>query len=250
MPQRQTVRLRFVALCLCGCIGVSNSWAEESAPTPNGLRLFIAPDDNSEIVTTIQADSAFVPIGDLVGGDGAKWFLVRSEAGATGWLKDSNGDVAKRVSNYFKPVPVTISLTDGTETSSSSSPSVRGRISVPVELSGAKVIVTVTFNHSVSANLALDTGAAMTMISRRIARNLGLSNMGSMVMTGIGGSVLTQMARIESVKVGDAAVGNLTVSIHDFSRDPHYEGLLGLDFLNHFEMSLDARKRQLFLTPR
>ena len=69
-------------------------------------------------------------------------------------------------------------------------------------------------------------------------------------MTGIGGSVMTPMARLQSIKVGDAEVLDLIVSIHDFSRDPRVEGLLGLDFLNQFEVSLDARKRQLFLIPR
>ena len=88
------------------------------------------------------------------------------------------------------------------------------------------------------------------MVSRRIARNLGLAALGSTLMAGVGGTVVTQLARVESVRIADAAVANLTVVIHDFSRDPHYEGLLGLDFLKHFEMSLDSRKRQLFLTAR
>jgi hypothetical protein len=250
MHERNPFRWRLAAVSLAALLGSAPASAtgEESAQSAPAVRLFVAPDDSSETVAALDPNTSYVPVADLVGGDGARWYLVRLENGTSGWLKDSDGDIGKKLGSYFKPVPVTISLPSTNETSSAAGPS--GRISVPIEMSGAKVVVAVTFNHSVTANLALDTGAAMTMISRRIARNLNLSNMGSMLMTGIGGSVVTQMARIESVKVGDAAVGNLTVSVHDFSRDPRYEGLLGLDFLNHFEMSLDARKRQLFLTPR
>jgi hypothetical protein len=58
------------------------------------------------------------------------------------------------------------------------------------------------------------------------------------------------VARIESVKVGEAEVSNLVVAIHDFSQDPRFEGLLGLDFLRHFQVSLDPRKQLLTLIPR
>jgi predicted aspartyl protease len=252
LPRRDLFRLTLAVACICGSLGgtATPGRTEGSSTTGPERRLFIAPDENSEIAARIDGKTGYVPVAVVVGSDGATWYLVRSDAGATGWFKESNSDAAKKLESYFKPVSVAISFPNSRDASPPGDPSSRSRIGVPVEISGAKVIVAVTFNNSVTANLALDTGAEVTMVSRRIARNLGLASVGSTLMAGVGGTVMTQMARVESVKIADAAVANLTVAIHDFSRDPHYEGLLGLDFLKHFEMSLDSRKRQLFLTPR
>ena len=224
----------------------------ELAPSQTSeVRLFVSADESSEVVATLKKQERYVPLAETSGIDGAKWYLVKAETGATGWIKEPDKDEAKKLDSQFKTFSVELSFPKPRDPSSSPSVSASGnRITVPVESNGSSVIIRVTFNGSLTANLFLDTGATRTMISRRIARNLGLSTLGSAIMAGIGGSVMTPMARLQSVKVGDAEVLNLVVSIHDFSRDPRVEGLLGLDFLNQFEVSLDARKRQLVLIPR
>jgi len=45
-------------------------------------------------------------------------------------------------------------------------------------------------------------------------------------------------------------VKNLRVSIHDIPFNAFEEGLLGMDFLGRFQMSLDIEKRVLILAPR
>ena len=66
----------------------------------------------------------------------------------------------------------------------------------------------------------------------------------------VGGIITVPLARLGSLKVGDAEIHDLVVSIHDFSTDPRIEGLLGLDYLKHFNVSLDARRKLLILGPR
>ena len=56
------------------------------------------------------------------------------------------------------------------------------------------------------------------------------------------------VARIESIKVGDAEVSGMMVSIHDAARFPQFEGLLGMDFLGRFQISVDWDKQLLVLT--
>jgi len=226
--------------------------ASEGQPTQaSEAKLFVAADESSEVVSTFKKQERYVPLGETLGTDGVKWYLIKIDSGAMGWMKESNKEAAQKLDSYFKPVPVELSFPQPRELPSSppGSPS-HNRITVPIETNGSSVIVRVTFNGSLTANLALDTGATTTVVSRRIARNLGLAALGSRTMVGIGGNVIAPVARIESVRVGDAEVSNLTVSIHDFSPDPRIEGLLGLNFLNQFEVSLDTRKRQLFLLPR
>jgi len=117
-------------------------------------------------------------------------------------------------------------------------------------MNGASVIVPVTFNGALRANLALDTGATVTVVSRRIASNLALSTLGVTKVGTVAGVIAVPLARLGSLKVGDAQVHDLVVSVHDFSTDPRIEGLLGLDFLKHFHVSLDARRSLLILGPR
>jgi len=236
-------------LCINASNGKSDA-AETETPQVSEARLFVTADESSEIVATLSKQQAYVPLAEARGIDGAKWYLVRTDTGAVGWMKKSNEEEIKKLDSYFKPVPVDLLFPKPADVPSSRSGSPSGRITVPVESNGSSVIVRVVFNGSVTANLFLDTGATRTMVSRRIARSLGVSTLGSAIMSGIGGRVVAPMARLQSIKVGEAEVSNLIVSIHDFSPDPRIEGLLGLDFLNQFEISLDARKRQLFLTPR
>ena len=117
-------------------------------------------------------------------------------------------------------------------------------------MNGASVIVPVMFNGTLKANLAVDTGATITVISRRIASTLALSTLGVSRVGTVAGVITVPVVRLGSHKVGDAQVRDLVVSVHDFSTDPRVEGLLGLDFLKHFHFSLDARRSLLILGPR
>ena len=246
-----TTAVALFILFFCGSIKYAQSEASEpKVSQATELKLFLTADESSEIVAIVNERQRYIPVAEVTGADGAKWYLIKTDAGLMGWIKRSNQEVSQKVDHYFKPVPIELSFPKPTEIPASNSNSSAGRMAVPVESNGSLVIVRVVFNHSVTANLFLDTGAARTMISKRIARSLGVSAAGSQMIYGIGGGVAASVARVGSVKVGEAEVSNMTVSIHDFSPDPRIEGLLGFDFLNHFEVSLDARNRQLFLTPR
>ena len=76
------------------------------------------------------------------------------------------------------------------------------------------MIVPVTLNRTLTANLLLDTGASMTMISRRIASSLPLYPTRSGLISGIGGTVVAQIVRLDSIEVGDAEVNGMSMSIH------------------------------------
>jgi predicted aspartyl protease len=98
--------------------------------------------------------------------------------------------------------------------------------------------------------LILDTGATSTVISRRLASLLSIQPIGAMTGQTVGGLITAPVARLSSVKVGDAEVTALSVIVHDFSRDARIEGLLGMDFLGQFHFGLDTQKKVLILSPR
>jgi predicted aspartyl protease len=117
-------------------------------------------------------------------------------------------------------------------------------------MDGTWIVVPVTFNHVLRAHLQLDTGASATMVSSRIANNLGLITLGSKRGITVGGIITVPIARLNSLNVGGAEVSDLVISIHNFSPHPRIDGLLGMDFLKHFHVSLNADRKLLVLGPR
>lgn len=62
------------------------------------------------------------------------------------------------------------------------------------------------------------------------------------------GSVEATLAVVESLD-GRAHVGRLSVFAHDLGQ-PEIDGLLGRDFLEQFNVSIDSRRGAVTLTPR
>lgn len=214
-------------------------------PAPALIQLFAAPDESSLVVETLGSGIELTPIAETTVPGAGKWFLVKTPLGTTGWIKAGSYEAASRVERYFEALPKeTVSI------GPSGGASAGGKITIPVNARGSHVIVPVTFNGTVTAPMYLDTGAGQTMISKKVASDLRLFRSGSDVRVGIGGAVLVSTAQLESVRVGEAEVANMKVSIHDFARAPGVEGLLGFDFLRYFHVALDAQRQLLELTPR
>jgi len=224
--------------------------AHHSLPMGSEIQLFTTPDESSAVVATLKSGDEISPLADTLAGEGARWYLVRAKNGTVGWIRQSDTDQSKALEKFFGALPVEPSLPVTIAPSSLTESSARNTITVPVVMNGSSVIVPVTLNGALRVNLALDTGATITVVSRRIARSLALSPLGTSKVGTVGGIVSLPLARLGSLKIGDAEVQDLVVSIHDFSPDPRIEGLLGLDFLKNFHVSLDARRNLLVLGPR
>ncbi len=213
--------------------------------------LFAVPDESSEVVTILKPGDEISPLAETLVGQGARWYLVKAKNGNLGWVKPSDTGESKQLETFFKSLPAEPSLPLSTIVPSSVD---RGfpanTVSVPVVMNGTSVIVPVTFNGVLRSTLALDTGATISVVSPRIANDLSIRASGTSKIGTVGGIITAPMARLESLKVGDAEVRDLVVAIHNFSIDPRIEGLLGLDFLKHFHVSLDARHGRLILGPR
>jgi predicted aspartyl protease len=241
----------FLAVVHVSLLEARSLSAQEAPSNSQEVRLFSAPDESGQPLQSVKEGEVLSPVAETKGAGGVKWYLVRTESGAVGWLKGDEGEQSKKLEDFFRGLPA--------ETSAGRSISLpepppgslpRGAIAVPVEALGASVIVPVMLNRSLKAYLVLDTGATGTVVSRRIASNLGLPKIGSTKTITVGGSVTRPIARLRSLKVGEAEVQNLVVLIHDFHPHPRIEGLLGMDFLGRFHVSLDSRKQLLVLSPR
>jgi hypothetical protein len=246
------LKLATIAMSLAMMLRIGTASAEPEPPaSPTGaIPVYAAPDESALLVATLASDEKTTPIAETQGGDGIKWYLIKTNAGIVGWLRHKNNAAAKNAESFFRARPRERPVIALETRSASPSASSRGAVIIPVTLRGRSVIVPVTLNRSISANLLLDTGASMTMISRTLANTLALPATGAGLFSGIGGTVSAPIARLESIKVGDAEVSGMAVSIHDTARFPHFEGLLGMDFLGRFEISVDSAKQLLVLTPK
>jgi len=238
----------FVLLAVCKTFSQAPT-ALKPPPSNSEIRLFTAPDESSAVVAILKSSDEIAPLADTLVSENSRWYLVKAKNGAIGWIKKSNTDESRKLEKFFKSLPAETSFPASIVVPSSPAGGSEP-ITVPVVMNGASVIVPVVLNNEFRANLGLDTGATITVVSQRIAKNLGLNPLGTSKVGTVGGIITVPLARLRALKVGNAEVHDLVVSIHDFSTDPRIEGLLGLDYLKHFNVSLDARRKLLVLGPR
>jgi predicted aspartyl protease len=117
---------------------------------------------------------------------------------------------------------------------------------------GRPILVTVRLNGRVSARLILDTGADRSIINRRslIAAGVDLARpVARGELRGVGGTAEALLFTIESIEVGQARVQRLLVAAHDIG-EAESDGLLGRDFLDRFNISLDPSSGIARLRPK
>jgi clan AA aspartic protease (TIGR02281 family) len=111
-----------------------------------------------------------------------------------------------------------------------------------------RVIVSVTFNGSVTVPMLIDTGAPDVMISPKVAKRLGLfGNDEGMVVTaagGIGGKVPAVRTFLDTVQVGGAKDTFIPATITE-SISESFEGLIGMVFMSKYSFKIDSAKKMV-----
>ena len=246
----------FASTFFSGAMRDGRAASSQQAPAKSSeVMVYTTADESSPLIESVRDGEAFSPMAEITGAGGSKWFMVKTRNGNVGWIKAGDDIEARKIDDHFRSLPkepLVVGPASAAPESTSATPAT-GAVTVPVKIKGNMVVVPVTFyngNSSVTGNLAVDTGAGQTMVSKRMARELRLLSIASQQRSGIGGTVVADVGLVESIKVGEAEIKNMRVSIHDFSPDPSYEGLLGFDFLGRFQMSVDTEKQLLVLTPK
>ena len=165
-------------------------------------------------------------------------------------IQSVKSDVAPNLAQHDKP------LTDTRYSGEEGKPDsqLSGEITVPLTKIGGSLVVHVMLNQERSAQLILDTGASMTVLSTDVAIDLGIlgtTDNELLTVNTAGGSVQVNMNYLSSLTVGTAQATNVAVVIHDLPDIPEQiEGLLGMSFLKHFLVTLDAEHARLILRPK
>jgi hypothetical protein len=131
------------------------------------------------------------------------------------------------------------------ELTPSSSP--KGSIKIPFH-PGSPVLVGAKINGAGPLTLILDTGADRTLVRLSALRNLGLANENTIrvVLRGVTGERDVDAVWVNTVEVGETKVGPLLIIAHDADLKGA-DGLLGRDFLAHFNVTIDSKERVVTL---
>ncbi len=127
---------------------------------------------------------------------------------------------------------------------------------VPIRLvgpGGAALVVSTHINGEGPYDLILDTGATLTCVSESLAQQLDLPQrrLGVGVGIGIGGAGQVRMVQIDSLRVGGAAVESMPACVLELAAlraiTSNVEGLLGLNFLRNYHVTIDFERNVLVL---
>ncbi|MBI5055265.1 MAG: clan AA aspartic protease [Nitrospirae bacterium] len=117
---------------------------------------------------------------------------------------------------------------------------------VPYSGGARRIIIPVTFNRRVTANMLLDTGAPGMHISYRLAERIGLVDDRESILWvmigGIGGTVPAIFTIVDSIRVGEAE-DNFIPTYVSPQISSEFDGLIGMDFMANYSMKVDTNKR-------
>lgn len=120
---------------------------------------------------------------------------------------------------------------------------------IPLRRAGNAMLVEAVVDSTRPARLLLDTGAEFTVLSTAVARSLALNVKDAAVvpLRSASGEFFAPMMKVQSITVGEAAVHDVEVIIHDAT--PGLDGLLGMSFLDNFLVTISGSDHKLILTP-
>ena len=212
--------------------------------------LYAYPEERSEVVTKLAKGEDLIPVAGALGRD-ERWYMVKTQKGALGWVKSSDVQGADKLERIFKESDSSPPLAVSPKELSASS--LENANTVPIEMTGSTIVVPVVLNGSLKTYMLMDTGATYTVVTPRIAKKLSLKldpHAPRITLITANGPIAAPLGRLASLKVGKAEVHGLVVVVHNFSPSPRIEGLLGLNFLSRFHTSIDSRRQRLILAPR
>ena len=123
---------------------------------------------------------------------------------------------------------------------------------VQFSTSNGHMVVPVLLNDIAEARVVFDTGAEITVLSRRTAESLGLrpGSERPVRLQTIAAQVQAPVALLSSIQCGGARQTNLPVAVVDVQLGRQVDGILGMDFLGNYTIRIDNEVSRIVLKPR
>jgi hypothetical protein len=118
----------------------------------------------------------------------------------------------------------------------------------------SEIIVPVTINHSGPYDFVVDTGAQVSVVDPALAADLHLNIEGTTAFVGVGFHSHPSFAHPDTLEAGAHAIASPLVVIQNLGNhhaaDPKIRGILGGNFLSHFDVLIDNAHGILCLDDR
>jgi predicted aspartyl protease len=132
-------------------------------------------------------------------------------------------------------------------------PKEAGAIEVPFEIREGRIWVKVSVPKGKTFQAMVDTGAVGTLLPGEIAEKMGLKPINIVTVTrGAGQEAKAALAVMPEFSLGKAKVKDVPVVFLAANAPAPFDrklGVLGLDFLSHFVVTLDYGKKKMVLVP-
>jgi hypothetical protein len=124
--------------------------------------------------------------------------------------------------------------------------------SLPLRLiQSSLIVVSVQINHSGPYDFVVDTGAQISTVDTSLASELRLKAEGTTGSAGIATFSRSEFVHLGFLQAGDHSVTDSLAIIRDIAdlraADPRIRGILGDNFLEHFDLLIDNRRKILCL---
>jgi Aspartyl protease len=115
----------------------------------------------------------------------------------------------------------------------------------------SQMIAPVTINHTGPYDFLVDTASQITMVDPSLAAELHLKIQGTNGVVGVGFRALAPFAQLDLLQVGSRAIADPLVAVQNLAHlqatDPDIRGILGENFLGHFDLFIDYAHKLLCL---
>ncbi len=112
--------------------------------------------------------------------------------------------------------------------------------------------IPVMLNQRLERIFAVDTGASYTILSSAVADALGLQpnpDRTLLTLQTANGEIRAPLVNIEALTIGSLTTYNVVAAIYDLHNTTEISGLLGLNVLNRFTMTVDSAQQHMTFTP-
>ena len=112
-------------------------------------------------------------------------------------------------------------------------------------VSRSLIVIPVFLNDSGPYKFLLDTGASITVLATRLARQLNLRHGRTESLAGAAGNLPVNIRTLETLRLGDIRIKHAEVAVADFDlmRSLNVDGIVGANHLMSFSVSIDYPKR-------
>jgi len=120
---------------------------------------------------------------------------------------------------------------------------------VPLHRRGNHFLVDARLNDGASVRLLIDTGASVTILTPRALAGSGHRDTGrSAVFSTANGRVRAPVYTLDALSVGGWQVSRIDIGVLELEDSPDIDGLLGMNFLRHFQFFIDQNEALLRLS--